>query len=202
MTTIGFDLDLTLADSGDGIVATTQLACERVGVLAEPDAVRPMIGLPLSVMLGRLVTPEAVEEAVRMYRELYPTLGVPATKPLPGAVEAIAAVHQHGMQAIVVTTKIVSAGRQVVDQIGLPVDDVIGDRHGETKGDVLRERGALAYVGDHPADMRGARSVGVHAVGVTTGPHDVVALRDAGADVVLPDLLAFPSWLDEFMDVT
>jgi len=38
-----------------------------------------------------------------------------------------------------------------------------------------------------------ARAVGV---GVTTGGTDAVALRTAGADVVLPGLTSFPAWLD------
>jgi phosphoglycolate phosphatase len=33
------------------------------------------------------------------------------------------------------------------------------------------------------------------AVGVATGPFDAPDLTAYGADVVLPDLLAFPEWL-------
>ncbi|MDQ1364249.1 MAG: hypothetical protein QOE57_291, partial [Acidimicrobiaceae bacterium] len=41
---------------------------------------------------------------------------------------------------------------------------------------------------------------GIVSVGVATGSTSPAALVDAGADVVLPDLVAFPQWLDGFAD--
>ena len=35
-------------------------------------------------------------------------------------------------------------------------------------------------------------------MGVPTGPCDEAELRAAGADVILPDLTAFPDWLRTF----
>jgi phosphoglycolate phosphatase len=46
----------------------------------------------------------------------------------------------------------------------------------------------VVLVGDTPLDVAAAREGGARAVGVATGPYDVEALADAGADVVLPDL--------------
>ena len=43
--------------------------------------------------------------------------------------------------------------------------------------------------------MRSARAAGVVAVGVRTGPSTSDQLYQAGADVVLEDLNAFPDWL-------
>ncbi|TDE10900.1 HAD family hydrolase [Jiangella asiatica] len=196
---IGFDLDLTLVDSADGIVVSMTEAARRVGATIDPHQLRPLIGLPLDVTLRTFLDEQRAEEAKQIYRAIYPELGIPATKPLPGAAEAIDAIHHHRGQAIVVSAKIESAVRAVLAHVGLPVDDVIGERFAETKGTALRERGADVYVGDHPGDMIGARSVGVYAIGVTTGTHDPVALREAGADVVFADLLDFPYWLDDFV---
>ncbi|MGH8827158.1 MAG: HAD family hydrolase, partial [Jiangellaceae bacterium] len=72
-------------------------------------------------------------------------------------------------------------------------------RYAEAKGKALRERGATTYVGDHPGDMRGAQVAGATAVGVTTGGHNALALREAGAEVVLADLLDFPFWLTDYL---
>ncbi|NED95642.1 HAD family hydrolase [Phytoactinopolyspora alkaliphila] len=195
---VGFDLDLTLVDSADGITASYVAAARTVGVDIDPAELRPLIGLPLPETMGRFVPPESLAEAVAAYREVYPDLGVPASKLLPGAAEAVDAVTGAGGKVIVVSAKIASAVRLVLAHVGLTVDDVVGERFAETKGDALREHGAGVHVGDHPGDMIGARAAGAYAVGVTTGSHDAVALREAGADVVFADLLDFPYWWEDF----
>ncbi|PZF81885.1 haloacid dehalogenase [Jiangella anatolica] len=197
--TIGFDLDLTLVDSAEGIKVSMTEAFRRVGVDVDPQRLLPMIGLPLETTLRAFIDEDRVPEVRDLYRELYPTLGIPGTKALPGAVEAIDAIHAHHGTVLVVSAKIESAVRAVLAHVGLPVDDVIGERFAETKGAALQERGADVYVGDHPGDMVGARTAGVYAIGVTTGGHDAVALREAGADVVFADLLDFPYWLDDYV---
>jgi phosphoglycolate phosphatase len=195
---VGFDLDLTLVDSADGITASYVAAARRVGVDIDPAELRPLIGLPLPETMGRFVPAQSLAEAVSAYREVYPELGVPASKLLPGAAEAIDAVVQGGGRVIVVSAKIESAVRLVLAHVGLTVHDVVGERFAETKGDALREHNAAVHVGDHPGDMIGARAAGSYAVGVTTGSHDAVALRVAGADVVFADLLDFPYWWQDF----
>lgn len=49
------------------------------------------------------------------------------------------------------------------------------------------EPGRAAMVGDHPTDMQAAVAAGCLAVGVTSGRVDEAGLRQAGAQVVLPD---------------
>lgn len=196
---VGFDLDLTLVDSADGIAATFVQACGDLGVDIAAADVRPMIGLPLEETMRHFVPAEFVAQAAQRYRELYPTVGVPAAKPMPGADETIAAVHRHDGRVLVITAKVESAAHALIGHVGLAVDDVSGDRYGAAKGQALREHNAIAHVGDHPGDMAGAQAAGTLAVGVTTGSHSASALRAAGADVVLPDLLGFPDWLDDLV---
>lgn len=194
---VGFDLDLTLVDSAEGIVATFQATGREYGVDVAPDDVRNLIGISLEDTVAALLPDVDVASAVDRYRGLYPELGVPSTKALPGAYDAVAAVRNRGGRVVVVSAKYEPAVRQVLDHVGLEVDDVAGDVYGEAKGAALLERSASAHVGDHPGDMIGARAAGATAVGVTTGSHDALALREAGADVVLADLLDFPFWLDD-----
>ena len=196
---IGFDLDLTLVDSADGITAALAEAGRRLGVTVEPERLQPLLGLPLEDMLRHFVDDSRVEELKNLYRALYPSIGVPATKLLPGAKEAVEAIHDHRGRVVVVSAKIESAVRQVLDHVQLRVDAVFGERFAESKGAVLRELDADVFVGDHPGDMIGATWAGTYAMGVTTGSHDSVALREAGADVIFTDLLDFPYWLDDFV---
>jgi uncharacterized protein len=194
---VGFDLDLTLVDSADGIVATFAEAARRIGTTVDPEAMRPLIGVPLETACAALLPPALVAPAVHHYRELYPALGVPGTKLLPGAAEAVAAVRAHGGRAVVVSAKIQPAVDAVLEHVGLDVDEAVGGLYAAEKGEALRTHGATAHVGDHPADIVGAHAANAVAVGVATGFHNAEALRAAGADTVLASLLDFPQWLDE-----
>jgi phosphoglycolate phosphatase len=59
-------------------------------------------------------------------------------------------------------------------------------------GGTLRNDVCIA-VGDTPRDVKAGHGAGIRVVGVATGSYSVEQLRDAGADVPLPSLLAgFP----------
>ncbi|MFW6033789.1 MAG: HAD hydrolase-like protein, partial [bacterium] len=196
---VGFDLDLTLVDSADAILATFREAARRLDVEVDPVTVWRQIGRPLEENWAVLVPPARVAEGVRLYRELAPEVGVPLTTLEPGAAAAVDAVRSHSGQVVVVSAKAENLVHATLRQVELDVDGVVGDVYATAKGGALREWGAAVHVGDHPGDMAGARAAGAVAVGVTTGSHDAAALREAGADVVLPDLRGFPQWLDGFV---
>jgi pyridinium-3,5-biscarboxylic acid mononucleotide sulfurtransferase len=192
---IGFDLDMTLVDSRDGIVATAAAALAEHGVGGAEDDLASGIGVPLEQLLGPHLPAELVGPAADRYRELYPALGVPSIRLLPGAAAAFEAVRSLGGQAVVVSAKRESVVRQVLDHVGLRPDVVVGDLFGADKGRALAEHRVGVYVGDHPGDLAGARAAAAVAVGVPTGPHDAAGLWSAGADVVLDSLEGFPDWL-------
>jgi phosphoglycolate phosphatase len=131
---------------------------------------------------------------VTRYRELYPEIAIPVTEPMAGAHEAVHAVREWGARAMVVTAKNQRDAERTVRFLGLPVTVVVGELWAEGKAVALKEHGAAVYVGDHTGDVDAARAAGAVSVGVASGPYDVAALRDYGADFVLPDLLAFPDW--------
>lgn len=193
--TVGFDLDLTLVDSADGIVATYLAMARRLGRVVDPQDVRQTIGIPLEETCALLVPGDEVE-GVRVYRELYPVTGVAGTVLLPGARQALDAVRAHGGRVALITAKIESAARLLLEHVQLEVDVIAADRYAEEKGAALLELEAWAHVGDHSGDIIGARTAGILAVGVTTGSHDADALRAAGADVIMASLQEFPAWLD------
>jgi hypothetical protein len=114
---------------------------------------------------------------------------------LPGVEAAFAAVRAAGGRVLVVSAKTLAAVHAVLAHVRLVPDLVAGDLFAGEKGRLLLGEGAHAYVGDHPADMEAGRVARAEAVGVLTGGTDEATLRAAGADVVLPDLTAFPGWL-------
>jgi phosphoglycolate phosphatase len=104
-------------------------------------------------------------------------------------------VQQLGGRAIVVTAKHQPNAELHLAHLGMTPDEIIGRLWAEAKAEALREHGASVYVGDHTGDVRGARVADALSVAVPTGPCDAAQLSEAGADVILDDLTAFPAWL-------
>ncbi|MEV5414048.1 HAD hydrolase-like protein [Thermopolyspora sp. NPDC052614] len=193
---MGFDLDLTLADTRDGIAAVYDALSERLGVFIDGSVAASRLGPPLEVELAHWLPPEEIPEAAALYRSVYADIAVPATTAMPGAAEAVEAVRRAGGGVIVVTGKNVADARRTLGAIGLEADEVVGSVFGADKGAALADFGAAAYVGDHVADIAAARAGAALSVTVATGPYTADQLRDHGADVVLADLTGFAEWYD------
>jgi phosphoglycolate phosphatase len=193
-TSVGFDLDMTLADTREGIAAVYDELSARLGVPIDSAAVVSRLGPPLEVELANWLPADEVAAAADLYREIYPNMGVPVHTAMAGAYEAIAAVRAAGGRVIVVTGKNLRDAIGTVELLGLAVDEVVGSVFGAGKGSALARFGAAAYVGDHVADIEAARAGGAVSVAVATGPYTVGELRDHGADVALADLTQFAAW--------
>ncbi|MFG3441887.1 HAD family hydrolase [Nonomuraea sp. NPDC047897] len=191
---VGFDLDLTLADTRTGIAAVYDEVSGRLGVPIDSAVVITRLGPPLEQELAHWLPPEEVPAAAELFRELYPRLALPATTAMAGAAEAVRAVRAAGGRVIVVTGKNVRDATSTVELLGFEVDEVVGSLFGAAKGSALARFGASAYVGDHVADIEAARAGGAVSVTVATGPYTVEELRDHGADVALGDLTEFAAW--------
>jgi uncharacterized protein len=196
---VGFDLDMTLADPRPGVVATFHAVTAETGIAIDADLAASRLGPPLEVELAHWVPADRIDELAAVYRRHFADLGVAGTSLLPGAIEALAAVRREGGRSIVVTAKAEQSARATLRRLGLAVDDVVGWRWGPGKGEALLERGASVYVGDHTADMLAGATAHATSVAVTTGADSEAALRDAGADVVLPELSEFPGWLSAYL---
>ncbi|MFF7331006.1 HAD family hydrolase [Streptomyces sp. NPDC090306] len=193
--TVGFDLDMTLIDSRPGIRACYLALSERTGVYVDADLAVTRLGPPLTEELVNWFPADQVDEVAVLYRAMYPEFAVAATPAMAGAREAVAAVRAAGGRTVVVTAKYEPNAKLHLEHLGIEPDAVVGDLWAEGKARALREHGAGVYVGDHVGDVRGALAAGAVSVALTTGPCDAEELRAAGADVVLPDLTAFPQWL-------
>ncbi|WP_441250764.1 HAD family hydrolase [Kitasatospora sp. McL0602] len=197
--TVGFDLDMTLLDTRPGIRVAYDVLAAETGVPIDSELAVSRLGPPLAQEMGQWFPTEQVAGMVERYRALYREFALPGVVVLPGAQESLAAVRAAGGRVAVITGKYGPNARLQLDLVGMDFDVLVGDTWAEGKGDALREHGASVYVGDHLGDIRGALAAGAVAVGVTTGPYDAAALREAGADVVLADLTGFPAWLESHL---
>jgi phosphoglycolate phosphatase len=192
--TVGFDLDMTLIDSRPAIMASFAAMGREMGVPLDLEQVDTRLGIKLEDELTYWFPPERLEAAARVYRRHYVQLAADHTTPLPGAADAIQAVRAAGNRAVIITAKHEISVEPSLRATGLAADEVFTFVHGPEKAVVLREIGAVAYVGDTPADVAAGAAAGVTAIGVPTGSFSEDDLTQAGADVVLRDLTAFPEW--------
>ncbi|WP_431043715.1 HAD family hydrolase [Streptomyces sp. P1-3] len=197
--TVGFDLDMTLIDSRPGIKAAYEELSARTSTFIDADLAVTRLGPPLEQELAHWFPEDRIAETGDLYRSLYPRHAIDPTPAMPGAREAVAAVQEAGGRAIVVTAKHEPNAKLHLAHLGIEPDAVIGWLWAEAKAEALREHEAAVYVGDHTGDVRGARTAGALSVAVPTGPCGAEELRTAGADVVLPDLTAFPGWLEQYV---
>ena len=201
--TVGFDLDMTLIDPRAGMVALFDMLATETGIPLDGAVFVTRLGPPLADEFARYgITGAESDRLVERYRALYADVVIPATVPLPGARDALAAVASRGGESVVISGKF---GRHVtahLDALGFAVAGVSGELWATGKADALRAFGAEVYVGDHVGDIAGARAADALAVGVATGPMTAAELMIAGADVVLPDLTGFGAWLDSYLTAT
>ncbi|MEV3932926.1 HAD hydrolase-like protein [Streptomyces sp. NPDC049944] len=199
--TVGFDLDMTLIDSRPGIRAVYEALAAETGVYIDTDLVVSRLGPPLAEEMSNWFPAEAIAGAADRFRAIYPDRAITPTTAMPGAREAVEAVQALGGQVMVVTAKYEPNAKLHLAHLGIDADLLIGGLWAEGKAEALLEHGARIYVGDHTGDVRGAHAANALSVGVTTGPCDEAELRAAGAEVILPDLTAFPAWLRTFAAV-
>ena len=196
---VGFDLDMTLIDTGPGVAATLDALGAELGVVFPSEELAAALGPPLDQMLAPHLPASDLGAATDRFRAIYPDHAIRATPHLAGAPEALAAVRRHGGRILLVTGKFTPNAQLHVDHLGLDVDLVTGNVWGEGKAAVLREEGASIYVGDHVHDVAGALAAGAVSVSVLTGGSTREDLAAAGTHVLLEDLTQFPSWLDEHL---
>jgi phosphoglycolate phosphatase len=196
MLTVGFDLDMTLVDSGPGIRAAMNALSAETGVPIDVDVVIARLGPKLEWELAQWFPADQVDQMSERYRWHYweHCVGT-GTVLLPGARDAMNAVRARAGRAIVITAKSERLAYRCIEAVGLHADAVVGHVHGDEKRDALVEHAAGIYVGDTVTDIRSALDASAIAVGVTTGPDDARQLVSAGADVVLDTLADFPHWL-------
>ncbi len=195
---VGFDLDMTLVDSSEGIVDALIHVCKIHGVQTSREDALATIGLPLDQVFPMWLPDYAYEQLLDEYRDHYGEYGIPKTKVMPGAKDAINAIHELNGRVVVVSAKKEDFARRVLEVAGLNVEAVHGYLFAEHKGDALRHENAHIYVGDHPGDVKAARAAGAVSVVVPTGPINEGILRESKPDVVLQTLEEFPAWLHNY----
>lgn len=183
-TTVLFDLDGTLIESGRGIITIARAVLGEIGWPDQPDAAMiKMVGPPLENCYSDIlkVPPELLPAALEKHRALSKTMGMDLMSLYPGISELLAALRKAGAELGVVTSRATPTAGNLVEHFGIvPYFDIV---RGGTPGgnaeklsilrgalnDLNAERGTTVMVGDRYFDLLAAKEAGVDSVGVTYG---------------------------------
>ena len=102
-----FDLDGTLTDSGEGIINCASLALEHFGLpVPSREEMRVFVGPPLDQTFIKFGVPaDKTDEAIRVYRSRYTTVGKFENFPYPGIRELLETLQANGHKLYVATSK-------------------------------------------------------------------------------------------------
>lgn len=146
ITTVLFDLDGTLTDSGPGIMNSVKYALEKVGEpTPDVDELRKFIGPPLKgqFMEHCGIDEEKAAEMVTLYREYFTVTGIFENSVYDGVEEMLKTLKQAGIKIAMATSKPEKFAKIIADHFGLAqYFDVIGgacmDETRTEKQDVIR----------------------------------------------------------------
>jgi len=201
--TVLFDLDGTLVDAFKTIHRAYCHTLPHFGYPAPTaEEVRRSVGGGLENAMSHFLPPELIAEASRIHVAYTETILTEDPVLYDGAAELVSALRASGSRVGVLTNKIGDHARRVLAHLGLApkLDLILGARDcpwrkpsAEFTTEALRRIGGGAdscLVGDSPFDVMTARNAGLPSLCVTTGTHDMAALRAAGATAVHPGLRA------------
>ena len=187
-TTILWDLDGTIIDSGPGVFDTFRRTFQEMGVEQPSGAqMRTFLGPPLRDTFNDEMhfTPQQTEEALRIYRRHYQAVGALNATEYPGVVDVIRATRTRERANSLATSKAILGVKVVGEHFGfLDAFDFLGTadfaENRVSKTEVvayalegLRQLGAnlerVILVGDRIHDVEGARAHGIEVALVKWG---------------------------------
>ncbi|MBR5125211.1 MAG: HAD-IA family hydrolase [Oscillospiraceae bacterium] len=197
-TSILFDLDGTLTDSGEGIINCAILALEHFGCpIPSREALRVFVGPPLRDSFIRHGVPEdKAEEAIAIYRSRYIPIGKYENTPYPGIRELLETLNQQGYKLYVATSKPEEMSKDILKHFDLAkyftaICGASMDASRSNKEAVIAyllettgEAGSMVMVGDTKFDIIGAAFHNIPAIGVSWGYGQVEEMKAAGAAAI------------------
>ncbi|ANE46827.1 pyrophosphatase [Paenibacillus swuensis] len=202
ITTILFDLDGTIIDTNELIIASFLHALEGI---VPPDFTRehiiPEMGKPLTEQMQRFAGRDAVEDLVVTYRAYMLDRHDEMMAEFPAVKEVLEGLRDRGIRMGVVTTKARLTTEKALHFLGLyeymevivTIDDVTHPKpHPEPVEKALLALGAdparTAMVGDSMADILSAQRAGVTAIGVAWSMKGADYLRSFNPDHIIHEM--------------
>ncbi len=219
---IYLDLDGTITESAVAILSSAEYALKKLGIEDDdPEKKRAFIGPPLTVGFGELygLSGEALEQAIRYYREYYVGGGYKNAPLYDGIEETLLSLKSKGCILMMVTSKpkyiaeMVAAHHRMERYLSAvigPVEEktkagkedlieeaaketirILGD-DSLTVSDIYRD---AVMIGDRRYDIEAAKNLGLLAIGALYGYGTREELELAGADYIAETPADIEAWI-------
>jgi phosphoglycolate phosphatase len=203
--TIVYDLDGTLADTAEDLVATLNHLLGREGLAPLPvESAGSLVGAGARALIkrgfsaaGRSLDPQETEALFTDYLAYYSAHIVDHTRLYPGVDEALAAFARAGWRQAVCTNKIESLARLLITKLGIAErfaficgQDTFGVCKPDAKPLIMTiaasggSRGRAIMVGDSETDVKTARAADIPIIAVDFGYADV-PVAELGPDRII-----------------
>lgn len=178
-----FDLDGTLTDSADGIVASFRHALDTVGApVPDGDLAGRIVGPPMHHTLSEMGLGDRVEAAITAYRADYTTRGWAMNSLFDGIPTLLEDLRAAGVRLAVATSKAETTAQRILTHFGLDgyfevIAGASSDGSRSAKADVVAHALAqlsplperVLMIGDRSHDVEGAGEHGIDTVVVGWG---------------------------------
>lgn len=205
ITTILFDLDGTLTDSGPGIKECVHYALKKMGRPdCDEETAARFIGPPLLVSFREFCgfSEEESIKATALYREKYVDDGLFNNVPYPGIENCLGKLKDAGLTLAVCTSKPQNMAERVLDYFDLTkyFDHIVGPKKEGNRADKLEvltealeltghtdDKDTVVLVGDRKYDAMGAALVGIECIGAAYGYAEKGELEEYGVKEIASD---------------
>ena len=197
--TLLFDLDGTLTDSTEGILKCLINAVEKMG-FEVPEDTNKFLGPPIRQSVAEFIgmNEEQIDEAVRIFRERYSTVGLFENRVYDGIPEMLERLKKAGKRLMVATSKPEVYAVRILERFGIaPYFEIVGgaelDGSRDYKHEVIEyvlakaditDRSRVLMIGDRRQDVLGAHKTGLKCMGILWGYGSAEELDEAGADFI------------------
>lgn len=195
---LSFDLDNTLIDNREGIVASFNYALSKFNLAKiAKDKIEKMIGTPLEEMFSQVSNINSSLLA-STFREFYKKKGIYQSKLLSGVKKKLIEFKKEGFTLGIITSKKQEMAEKIVHY--LEIDQffdyilgetekrkVIGKLDPEIK-EILTKKYPnynIIIIGDHPKDAMLSNNLNCPFIGVLTGNHTAEELKQIKTNAIL-----------------
>ncbi len=201
-STVFFDLDGTLVDSGEGVRNSVEYALKKFGIEVEnKDSLSCFIGPPLTVSFKTFYgfDDENADRGVAYYREYYKDKGIFEGYVYDGIEETLKRLKDAGKRVMVATSKPEEYAKRVLEKFGIAkyFDFIAGATMDEktraNKIEIMQyafdscgvSPSDTIMVGDRLFDIEGAKHFGMECIAVLYGYVSMEEFKRYGAEYIV-----------------
>ena len=180
-----YDLDGTLLDTAEGVLAAAKYTIKQFGFRELDDRqMRSFIGPPIQESFAKAyhVEGDILQDIATVFRDRYKNVDLLKAVPYDGIYDSLLDLRNNGIKLAVATYKREDYALRILEHFGF--NKYFDVMHGADHNNVLRksdiveqciietgmtEKGTVVLVGDTISDEAGAKKVGIDFIGVTYG---------------------------------